>query len=285
MDTTLPFAVDLRGKTAVVTGGSGVLCRHFCLALARCGAQVAVLGRTHRKVQEVAQEIHSQGGVALGVQVDVTDGESVREAHRQVRETLGDCHILINGAGGNNPSATTSQEFFSPDDLEIPGTKNFFDLEPESFSSVFSLNIMGSLIPTQVFARDMVESGGGCIINISSMNAFTPLTKIPAYSAAKAAVSNFTQWLAVHFANTGIRVNAIAPGFFSTQQNAALLWNQDGSPTARTRKILAATPMGRFGLPEELLGTLLYLVDSKAAGFVTGVVVPVDGGFNAYSGV
>ena len=285
MNGSLPFFVNLEGRTAVVTGGAGVLCRAFCVALARCGASVAVLGRTFSKVQQLAQEIQAEGGRALALAADVTDGASLQEARDTIAETFGACHILINGAGGNHPSATTENEFLCIQDMEGGRGKTFFDLEPESFSSVFSLNMMGTLLPIQVFARDMAAAGGGCIVNISSMNAFTPLTKIPAYSAAKAAVSNFTQWLAVHFAPSHIRVNAIAPGFFSTRQNASLLWNQDGSPTERTKKILSATPMGRFGVPEELVGTLLYLVDTQASGFVTGVVLPVDGGFNAYSGV
>ena len=201
----------------------------------------------------------------------------------QVKNELGLTDILINGAGGNNPKATTDKEYYEPGDMDAE-TKSFFDLDTESVKMVFDLNFTGTLIPTQVFAAQMVERGGN-IINVTSMNAFTPLTKIPAYSGAKAALSNFTQWLAVHFSRVGIRVNAIAPGFFSTKQNAKLLWNEDGTPTARTAKILAATPMGRFGTADELTGALLYLVSNEAAGFVTGVVIPVDGGFNAYSGV
>lgn len=197
---------------------------------------------------------------------------------------FGPCDILINGAGGNHPSATTDKEYYEPGDLDAD-TKSFFDLDETGVASVFNLNFMGILIPTQAFARDMVAREGCNIINISSMNAYTPLTKIPAYSGAKSAVSNFTQWLAVHFSKVGIRVNAIAPGFFSGKQNAALLWNPDGTPTARTKKILAATPMGRFGQAEELLGALLFLLNNEAASFVTGVVIPVDGGFSAYSGV
>ena len=200
-------------------------------------------------------------------------------------EAYGKCDILINGAGGNDPAATADDEFFSMDTMLDANKKSFFDLPTEGFSKVFNLNILGTLIPTQEFTRDMVEDSHGVILNISSMNAFTPLTKIPAYSAAKSGVSNFTQWLAVHFAKTGIRVNAIAPGFFSTAQNAKLLWNDDGTPTARTGKIINATPMGRFGVPEELIGAVLFLTDDKSAGFVTGVVLPIDGGFSAYSGV
>lgn len=282
---TLPFQPDLTGKVAVVTGGAGVLCREFAKALALCGAKVAILNRTLSKAEAVAEDIRAAGGEAAAVQVDVTDPESVRAAHEEVLRVYGKCDILINGAGGNNAMANTDDETFSPDAMSAPDRKSFFDLAPEGFGSVFSLNIIGVVLPTQAFARDMVEKGGGVIINVTSMCAFTPLTKVPAYSAAKAGVSNFTQWLAVHFANAGIRVNAIAPGFFSTQQNANLLWNADGSPTERTGKILRGTPMGRFGVPEDLLGTLLFLADDRCSSFVTGIIVPVDGGFSAYSGV
>lgn len=276
---------DLSGKTAVVTGAGGVLCREFAAALAGCGARVALLNRTEAKAQRVAERIAAAGGTAAAIQADVCSPESLAAAHARVRELFGPCDILINGAGGNDPRATTDCEFFSREVMDDPARKSFFDLDPESFSAVFGLNLLGTILPTQEFARDMVDGRGCVIVNISSMNAFTPLTKIPAYSAAKAGVSNLTRWLAVHFAPAHIRVNAIAPGFFSTEQNRTLLWNGDGSPTARTNKILAATPMGRFGRPEELLGTLLWLCDDGVSGFVTGVVIPVDGGFSAYSGV
>ena len=281
----LPITIDLKGKVAVVTGGAGVLCSPFCRALAACGAKVAILGLHGDKAEALAEEIRKEGGEAKGFGVNVLDEESLKMVHEEILALYGPCDILINGAGGNNPQATADDEFFSMETLEDPEKKSFFDLKQDGFARVFSLNIMGTLLPTQVFARDMVEKEHGCIINISSMNAFTPLTKIPAYSAAKSGVSNFTQWLAVHFAKTGIRVNAIAPGFFSTAQNAALLWNPDGTPTARTGKILNATPMGRFGEPDELLGALLFLCDDGCSGFMTGVILPVDGGFNAYSGV
>lgn len=281
----VPFKPDFHGKTAVVTGGAGVLCSAFCRALAECGARVAILNRTFSKAEKLADEIRLSGGEALAVQVDVTSEESVKAAHEAVLNAYGKCDILLNGAGGNDPAATADDEFFSMDTLQNPDKKSFFDISPDAFSKVFSLNIVGTLIPTREFARDMVETGHGSILNVSSMNAFTPLTKIPAYSAAKSGVSNFTEWLAVHFAKTGIRCNAIAPGFFSTAQNRALLWNEDGTPTARTLKILNATPMGRFGVPEELIGALLFLLDDACSGFITGVVLPVDGGFNAYSGV
>jgi NAD(P)-dependent dehydrogenase (short-subunit alcohol dehydrogenase family) len=281
----LPYTPDFSGKVAVVTGGAGILCREFCKALALCGAKVAVLNRTLSKAEAVVEEIRAAGGEAIAVQVDVTDPASVDAAHQAVLDAFGKCDILINGAGGNDPAATADDEFFSMDTLNDPEKKSFFDLTTEGFSKVFDLNIMGTLVPTQAFVRDMVEKNGGCILNISSMNAFTPLTKIPAYSAAKSGVSNFTQWLAVHFAKSGIRCNAIAPGFFAGKQNHDLLFKPDGSPTARTGKILAGTPMGRFGTTEELLGAVLFLLDDKCSGFITGVVLPVDGGFNAYSGV
>lgn len=281
----LPYKPDFSGKTAAVTGGGGVLCAMFAKALAACGAKVAVLDLAEDRAQLVADEIKADGGEAMAVKVNVLEKQSVDEAHAAVLRAYGKCDILINGAGGNHPRATCDDEFFHLETLLDPDKKSFFDLDPSSFDFVFGLNMKGTLLPTQAFALDMAEEQGGIILNISSMNAFTPLTKIPAYSAAKAAVSNFTQWLAVHFATTGIRVNALAPGFFSTQQNAALLWNEDGTPTARTGKILRNTPMGRFGESEELLGGMLYLLDNNASAFVTGVVLPIDGGFSAYSGV
>lgn len=280
----IPFKPELNGKVAVVTGGAGVLCREFAKALALCGARVAILNRTLSKAEKVVEEITAMGGEAIAVQVDVTDSKSVQAAHEVVLEKLGKCDILINGAGGNNPRATTDKEYFELGDIDAD-TKSFFDLDDEDMEFVFNLNFVGTLLPTQAFAKDMIGREGCTILNVSSMNAYTPLTKIPAYSGAKAAISNFTQWLAVHFSKVGIRVNAIAPGFFATEQNRTLLFNDDGTPTARTGKILAATPMGRFGTPDELLGALLFLVDAKAASFVTGIVIPVDGGFSAYSGV
>lgn len=276
--------LSLEGKVAVVTGGSGVLCREFAKALALRGAKVAVAGRTLSGLEAVADEINAAGGQAIAVQMDVVNKESVRAAHQQVLSRFGKCDILINGAGGNHPSTTTDKEYFEIGDLD-GDTKSFFDLDEDDVEFVFNLNFIGTLIPSQEFAKDMIGRAGCTVINISSMNAYTPLTKIPAYSGAKAAVSNLTQWMAVHFSKVGIRVNAIAPGFFSTAQNAKLLWNEDGTPTARTEKILNATPMGRFGEPSELLGVLMFLVDEKAASFVTGIVIPVDGGFSAYSGV
>lgn len=275
---------DLSGKVAVVTGAGGVLCSEFAKVLARAGARVALLNRTQEKAQKVADAIKAEGGTAIAYGCNVLDREQTSAVAEQVLRDLGPCDILINGAGGNNPKATTDKEYYEDGDID-GDTKSFFDLDEEGVESVFNLNFLGTLIPTQAFARQMLGREGCSILNISSMNAFTPLTKIPAYSGAKAAVTNFTQWLAVHFSKQGIRVNAIAPGFFSTAQNAKLLWNDDGTPTARTGKILAATPMGRFGESKELSGALLFLLNNEAAGFITGVTIPVDGGFSAYSGV
>lgn len=252
--------------------------------MAVAGAKVALLDLNEDKAKEYADEIVAEGGVARGYKANVLEKASLAECHAQILKDLGKCDILINGAGGNNPRATTDKEYYEAGDIDAD-TKSFFDLEQSGVEFVFNLNFIGTLLPTQEFARDMVDRKECNIINISSMNAYTPLTKIPAYSGAKSAVSNFTQWLAVHFCKTGIRVNAIAPGFFSTKQNAKLLWNDDGTPTARTGKILAATPMGRFGEMEELAGAVLFLLNEQAASFITGVVIPIDGGFSAYSGV
>ena len=281
----LPFQIDLAGKVAVVTGGAGVLCSSFAEALAACGASVAILDRNKEAGDAVVEKITAAGGRAIMVPTDCLDSASLKAACETVKAAFGPCDILINGAGGNNPRATTDNEYYEFDEMPDPEKKDFFSLKPEGIRFVFDLNVTAAFLTTQVFAKDMAASGkGGNILNISSMNAYRPLTKIPAYSAAKAAVSNFTQWLAVHFANTGVRVNAIAPGFFVSKQNRALLFNEDGTPTARTGKILAATPMKRFGEAEELLGGLLWLL-SEGATFVTGVVLPIDGGFSAYSGV
>jgi len=279
----LPFQIDLAGRTAVVTGAGGVLCSEFSKALAACGASVALLDMNLEAARKHADEIVASGGKAKAYKVNVLDRDQVDKVSREVISDFGGCDILINGAGGNDPGATTDKEYYEPGDIDAD-VKSFFDLDKSRVEFVFDLNFLGTLIPVQSFGKYMVERGG-VIINISSMNAFTPLTKIPAYSGAKAAVSNFTQWLAVHFSKANIRVNALAPGFFATKQNRALLFNEDGTPTERTNKILAATPMGRLGRSEELIGTLLYLVSDEASGFVTGVVIPVDGGFSAYSGV
>lgn len=277
-------STDLSQKVVVITGAGGVLCGMFARALAAAGAKVALLDLNEEAAAQKAAEIAELGGTARAYPANVLDRESLEAAHRAVLKDLGPCDILINGAGGNNPRATTDKEYFECGDLDQE-IKSFFSLDQKSVEFVFNLNFIGTLLPIQVFAKDMAGRPGCSVLNISSMNSFTPLTKIPAYSGAKAAISNFTKWLAVHFSKVGIRVNALAPGFFSTQQNAALLWNADGSPTPRTEKIINATPMGRFGQPEELLGALMFLLDSRAASFVTGVVLPVDGGFSAYSGV
>ena len=278
------LSTDLSGKVAVVTGAGGVLCSDLAKTLARAGAKVALLNRSIESARKYAEEICEEGGIAKAYQCNVLEKETCLLVAKEVLKDFGPCDILVNGAGGNDPRATTDKEYFEPGDIDAD-TKSFFDLAEDGVESVFRLNFLGTLLPTQAFARQMVGRKGCNIINISSMNAYTPLTKIPAYSGAKAAVSNFTQWLAVHFSKEGIRVNGIAPGFFSTKQNQKLLWNEDGTPTARTGKILAATPMGRFGDPKELEGVLLFLLNNEAASFITGVVVPVDGGFQAYSGV
>ena len=280
----LPFSIDLRNKVAVVSGAGGVICSLFAEAIAACGAKVALLDLNLKSVQDVAGDITAKGYAAKGYLCDVLDKASIEAAYEKIKQDFGSCDILINGAGGNNPLATTDKEYFELGDIDDE-TKSFFDLDSNGVSFVFNLNFLGTLLPTQVIAKDMVEKPSAVIINISSMNAFTPLTKIPAYSGAKAAVSNFTKWLAVHFSKTSIRVNAIAPGFFVTKQNQNLLFDELGKPTPRTGKILSATPMGRFGETEELLGTLLWLLSEKASSFVNGVVIPIDGGFSAFSGV
>ena len=278
---------NLKGRVAVVTGGGGVLCCDFAKALARQGVKVAGFDLNEAAAQKVADEINENCGTAIAVGCNVREKESMEKARETVNEKLGTCDILLNGAGGNNPKGTTTKETLEAVDLveKNDDVKTFFDLDPQGISFVFNLNFLGTLIPTQVFAPDMAKKENTCIVMITSMNAFRPLTKIPAYSAAKAAVKNFTEFMAVHFAEVGIRVNSIAPGFFSTNQNKALLWNDDGTPTARTGKILAATPMKRFGEPEELEGSLLFLCDEVYSSFITGTTIAVDGGFNAYSGV
>ncbi len=274
----LPFKVDLSDKIIAVTGAGGVICGEFARALAACGAKVALLDINFDAAKKIADEI---GENAIAVRCDCLNKDSIIAAKENIEESFGKVNFLINGAGGNNPRATTDNETMTAD---TQGVKDFFKLEESGIKFVFDLNITTAFLVTQVFAEDMVKTGGN-IINISSMNAFRPLTKIPAYSAAKAGISNFTQWLAVHFAPCKIRVNAIAPGFFVTNQNRALLYNEDGTPTARTGKILAATPMKKFGEIGDLIGALLWLADDNASGFVTGTVIPVDGGFAAYSGV
>jgi NAD(P)-dependent dehydrogenase (short-subunit alcohol dehydrogenase family) len=283
----LPFNIDLNNKVVVVTGGAGVLGGSWVDALAECGAKVAILDRALAAAEKKATEVVANGKIALGIEANVLDKASLKKAHEVILEKFGPCDILINGAGGNNPKGTTTKEYLYEEDLkeENKDLVTFFDLDEDGIRFVFDLNFLGTLLPSQEFSKDMIGRKGCSIINVSSMNAFTPLTKIPAYSGAKAAVSNFTQWLAVHFSKVGIRVNAIAPGFLVTKQNEALLKNPDGSLTERSHKILNSTPMGRFGEPEELIGALLFLANEEASSFVNGVVIPIDGGFSAYSGV
>ncbi|WP_416148758.1 SDR family oxidoreductase [Salipaludibacillus sp. HK11] len=275
---------NLKNKVAVITGGGGVLCGSMAKKLANQGMKVAVLNRTLQKAQAVSNEIVENGGEAIAISCDVTDRSSVEEADRIVMEKFGQVNVLINGAGGNHPKGSTTNEVFRKEDQLDNEAVSFFDLTTEGFDYVFQLNMIGSLIPSQIFSKRMLENQG-TIINISSMSAPSPMTKVPAYSAAKAAINNFTQWLAVHFAGTGIRVNAIAPGFFLTEQNRKLLTNEDGSYTPRSQKIIDHTPMERLGKPEDLHGTVLWLIDEEYSQFVTGICVPVDGGFMAYSGV
>ena len=280
----VPFKIDLQGKVAVVTGAGGVLCSMFAKALAACGAKVALLDLNEQAVIKVAEELTADGFIAKAYRANVLDKGILEQVHEKILTDLGPCDILINGAGGNHPKATTSQETYQPGQIDDE-TISFFDLDKEGISFVFDLNFLGTLLPVQVFAKEMAGREGAAILNISSMNAYRPLTKIPAYSAAKAAVSNLTQWLAVHFADAGIRVNALAPGFFVTNQNRDLLFDEQGNPTARADKILTGTPMSRFGDEKELIGAMLFMLSQEAASFITGVVLPIDGGFSAYSGV
>jgi NAD(P)-dependent dehydrogenase (short-subunit alcohol dehydrogenase family) len=276
---------NLKGRVAVITGGGGVLCSGFAKDLAAQGMKVAILDLNFDAAKKVADEIISNGGKAIPVVCNVLEKESLKEAHKTVLDKFGKCDLLVNGAGGNSPKGNTDTEVFSLDDLDNADIKTFFDLDTQGIQFVFNLNFLGTLMTTQEFAVDMVGRENTSIINISSMNSYRPLTKIPAYSGAKAAVSNFTQWMAVYFAPVGLRVNAIAPGFFATNQNKALLFNEDGSLTARSNKIISHTPLGRFGTPDDLTGILLFLSDEQYSAFVTGIIVPVDGGFSAYSGV
>ena len=278
----LPLTHDYTGKVVVVTGAGGVLCGDMARAYAQAGAKVAALDLNEAAVLKLAEEVTAEGFIMKGYKANVLELEALEAVHQQILADLGPCDILVNGAGGNNPRATTDNEYQHE---AKEGQKTFFDLDQSGIDFLFKLNFQGTLLPTQVFAKDMVARKSGNILNISSMNAFTPLTKIPAYSGAKAAISNFTQWLATHFAGTGIRCNAIAPGFIVSAQNKALLFNEDGTPTARTAKILNGTPMGRFADSHELLGGMLFLTDDKFASAVTGVILPIDCGFAAYSGV
>lgn len=278
----LPLNIDFTNKVVVVTGAGGLICGAMARAFAQCGAKVAALDLNEEAVKKLADELKAEGFICEGYKSNVLDLANLEEVHQAVLKDLGKCDILVNGAGGNNPRATTDNEYQHE---AKEGGKSFFDLDPNGVDFVFKLNFQGTLLPTQVFAKDMVSKNKGVILNISSMNAYTPLTKIPAYSAAKAGISNFTQWLATHFAGTGIRCNAIAPGFLVSAQNKALLFNEDGTPTARSAKILKGTPMNRFVDADELLGATLFLCDDKSSSAITGVVLPIDCGFSAYSGV
>lgn len=278
----LPINIDYTGKVVVITGAGGLICGAMARAFAQSGARVAALDLNEEAVKKLADELKVEGYICEGYKADVLDPEALEQVHQSVIRDLGKCDILVNGAGGNHPSATTTNEYQHE---AQPNSKTFFDLEAGGVDLVFKLNFQGTLLPTQVFAKDLTEKKSGCILNISSMNAYTPLTKIPAYSAAKAAVSNFTQWLATHFAGTGIRCNAIAPGFLVSAQNRALLFNDDGTPTARSAKILNGTPTNRYVDASELIGATLFLCDDRSASAITGVVLPVDAGFSAYSGV
>lgn len=278
----LPINIDYKDKVVVVTGAGGIICGAMARAFAQSGAKVAALDLNEDAVKALADELKADGFICEGYKANVLEVESLEEVHQAVIRDLGECDILINGAGGNNPRATTDNEYHHE---AKEGGKSFFDLDASGVDFVFKLNFQGTLLPTQVFAKDMVAKKKGCILNISSMNAYTPLTKIPAYSAAKAGISNFTQWLATHFAGTGIRCNAIAPGFLVSAQNYKLLFNEDGTPTARSAKILNGTPTGRYVDASELLGGTLFLCDDKSASAITGVVLPIDCGFSAYSGV
>ncbi|MBE6599989.1 MAG: SDR family NAD(P)-dependent oxidoreductase [Ruminococcaceae bacterium] len=278
----LPLKIDYSGKVVVVTGAGGLICGAMARAFAQSGAKVAALDLNEDAVKKLADELTSEGFVCKGYKANVLELDSLEAVHKAVHADLGPCDILVNGAGGNNPRATTDNEYQHE---AKEGGKSFFDLDPSGVDFVFKLNFQGTLLPTQVFAKDMVEKKSGNILNVSSMNAYTPLTKIPAYSAAKAGISNFTQWLATHFAGTGIRCNAIAPGFLVSAQNRALLFSEDGTPTPRSAKILKGTPMNRFVDSSELLGGTLFLCDDRSASAITGVVLPIDCGFAAYSGV
>jgi len=278
----IPIHERLNGRVAVVTGGSGVLCSEMCRELSRQGLKVAILNRTVEKGEAVAKEIRSSGGTAIALAANVLDRTSLEKARNEIIEQFGKIDILINGAGGNHPDAITANETYGE---KAEGNKTFFDLDEAGFSQVFASNFTGTFLASQVFGEALLKQDAPSIINISSMSSYSPMTKVPAYSAAKSAINNFTMWMSVHFAETGLRVNSISPGFFLTKQNRNLLLNEDGSLTSRSNKIIAHTPMKRFGTPEDLLGTLIWLVDESCSGFVTGITVPVDGGFMAYSGV
>lgn len=278
----LPFQIDLSGQVAVVTGGSGVIGGMFCRALSKCGAKVAVLGRKPENGLPIVEDIEKDGGEAISVAANVLDKESLDKAKAEILEKFGKINILVNCAGGAVKSAQIPQDQFS--DIQN-NVLNFFTTDMENVHNELDLNLYGTILPTQIFGMAMVGQENANIINISSMGAYGPLTRIPGYSCAKAAISNFTEWAANYFAKSGIRVNALAPGFFQTTQNHALHFNPDGTPTPRTQKIIDNTPMGKFGDPKDLIGALLFLVSPKGSSFVTGAVIPVDGGFHCYLGV
>ncbi len=274
---------DLRGKTVVITGAGGALCGTIAQALSHVGVRVAILDINEAKAREREEAITAAGGEAKAFACDVLDEKQLRQRCQEIISLWGEPELMINGAGGNDPGGSTTQEFLEIEEIEQDDLKSFLNLELEGFQSVFNLNFLGTFLPTKIFSRGMVEKKGGSIINISSMSAFAPLTKVSAYSAAKAAVSNFTRWLAVHLAHAGVRVNALAPGFFMTEQLRVLHVDQEtGEYTPRAKKVLAHTPMGRYGEPDDLVGTVIYLL-SDASRFVTGAVIPIDGGFSSYS--
>ena len=286
----VPFNVDLTGKTAIVTGGSGVLCSAMAYGLAVNGAKVAIIGRNKEKLAKMSETLtenakneYGKDVTVKGYSCNVLDKEELVKTYEQIKAELGSCGILINGAGGNQPGAIASVKMLKKEKQE--DDYSFWDLKEENIRTVMDLNYMGTLLPIQVFTRDMVEKRKGSIINIASVSSILPLSKVMAYSNAKSAVQSLTQWLAIQFGQSGIRCNAIVPGFYAAEQNHDLLFNKDGSYTDRAGDIIAGTPMGRFGNPEELIGAALFLASDDAAGFVNGIVLPVDGGYSAFSGV
>jgi NAD(P)-dependent dehydrogenase (short-subunit alcohol dehydrogenase family) len=278
-------SMEWNKKVAVITGAGGVLLNAYAKELASKGVKIAVLSRDLKNANRTAEEITGAGGIAKAYACDVLDKENLVKTEKQIYKDFGQYHILINGAGGNMPNANTTNEIFNPKDLNSPSVRSFFDLDSKEIEKVFLVNFMGTFLVSQIFAKRMLGAKGAVIINFSSMAAQSPMTKVLGYAAAKAAIDNFTKWLAVHFAEQGLRVNAIAPGFFITNQNKSLLTNTDGSFTPRSHKIIAHTPMRRFGEPHDLFGALSWLCDEDASSFVTGSIIAVDGGFQAYSGV
>lgn len=286
----VPFNINLSGKTAIVTGGSGTLCSAMAYGLAVCGAKVAIIGRNKEKLASVSEKLtkdaldeYNKNVIVKGYSCNVINKDELSAAYETIKNELGSCDILINDAGGNQPGAITSIEMLKKEKED--SDYSFWNLDEDRIRDVMDLNYMGTLLPIQVFTKDMVEKRSGSIINIASVTSILPLTKVMAYGNAKSAILNLTQWLAVHFGESGIRCNAIAPGFYAAEQNHDLLFNADGTYTDRARKIIAGTPMGRFGKPEELIGAALFLASDETASFVNGIVLPVDGGYSAYSGV